>query len=155
MLKLSFGLDFADLHEREGLARLDAQFLRFVGESDPALREALLAARAAPEALAAKAESELLIALSPQLEDFVARLFGIEAEASALAERHHELAPLFSVKRLFVQRQALAKYKPGDVADLDPEAAERELLGEDFSELGFARAVTAWQEDEAANARTA
>ena len=152
MLKLSFGLDFADLHEREGLARLDAQFLRFVGESDPALREALLAARAAPEALAAKAESELLIALSPQLEDFVARLFGIEAEASALAERHHELAPLFSVKRLFVQRQALAKYKPEDVADLDPEAAERELLGEDFSELGFARAVTAWQEDEAANA---
>jgi hypothetical protein len=67
MLKLSFGLDFADLHQREGLARLDAQFLHFIAASDPALREALLAARAAPEALAPKAESELLIALAPQL----------------------------------------------------------------------------------------
>ncbi|MBP6382068.1 MAG: FAD-dependent oxidoreductase [Pseudomonadales bacterium] len=152
MLKLSFGLDFADLHQHEGLGRLDAQFLDFVATSDPALRDALCAARAAPEALAPKAESELLIALAPQLEDFVAQLFGIEAEARALAERHHELAPVFSVKRLFVQRQALAKFKPGDVEDLDAEAAELELLGGPFSELAFARRVTAWQEDEAANA---
>ncbi len=152
MLKLSFGLDFADLHQREGLARLDAQFLHFIAASDPALREALLAARAAPEALAPKAESELLIALAPQLEDFVAQLFGIGAEARALAAQHHELAPVFSVKRLFVQRQALAKFKPEDVIDLDADATEQELLGGPFSELAFARAVTAWQEDEAANA---
>ena len=152
MLKLSFGLDFADLHQRDGLARLDEQFLHFIAASDPALREALLAARAAPEALAPKAESELLIALAPQLEDFVAQLFGIAAEARALAEQHHELAPVFSVKRLFVQRQALAKFKPEDVMDLDAETTEQSLLGEPFSELAFARRVTAWQEDEAANA---
>ncbi|HQY71906.1 MAG TPA: FAD-dependent oxidoreductase, partial [Pseudomonadales bacterium] len=152
MLKLSFGLDFADLHQREGLARLDAQFLHFIATPDPALREALLAARAAPEALAPKAESELLIALAPQLEDFVAQLFGIEAEARALAQQHHELAPVFSVKRLFVQRQALAKFKPEDVIDLDADATEQELLGGPFSELAFARRITAWQEDEAANA---
>jgi hypothetical protein len=150
MLKLSFGLDFADLHQRDGLARLDEQFLHFIAASDPALRDALLAARAAPEALAPKAESELLIALAPQLEDFVAQLFGIEAEARALAEQHHELAPVFSVKRLFVQRQALAKFKPEDVVDLDAEATEQALLGEPFSELAFARRVTAWQEDESA-----
>ena len=152
MLKLSFGLEFADLHQREGLTRLDAQFLHFVAASHPALRDALLAARAAPEALAPKAESELLIALAPQLEDFVARLFGIETEARALAGQHHELAPVFSVKRLFVQRQALAKFRPEDVADLDAQATETALLGEPFSELAFARRVTAWQEDEAANA---
>ncbi len=152
MLKLSFGLDFADLHQRDGLARLDEQFLHFIAASDTALRDALLAARAAPEALAPKAESELLIALAPQLEDFVAQLFGIEAEARALAEQHHELAPVFSVKRLFVQRQALAKFKPEDVVDLDAEATEQALLGEPFSELAFARRVTAWQEDESANA---
>ena len=64
MLKLSFGLDFADLHQRDGLARLDEQFLHFIAASDTALRDALLAARAAPEALAPKAESELLIALA-------------------------------------------------------------------------------------------
>ena len=41
MLKLSFGLDFADLHQRDGLARLDEQFLHFIAASDPALRARL------------------------------------------------------------------------------------------------------------------
>ena len=62
----------------------------------------------------AKDESDLLVALAPHVEDFLARLFGIEAEARALAERHNELAPLYSVKRLFVQRRALHKVKPED-----------------------------------------
>jgi len=152
MLKLSFGFEFTDLHQREGLARLDARFLEFVAQADPALRDALVAARAAPEALAAKAESELLIAVAPHLEDFVARLFGIEEAARALAEQHHTLAPIFSVKRLFVQRQAQAKYKPEEVVNFDAETAAESLLGEPFSELAFARAVTVWQENEAANA---
>ncbi len=151
MLKLSFGIEYADLHQRAGLLHLDAQFLDFVAVSDPALRAALLAARSAPAALAPKAESELLIALAPHLEDFVAQLFGIEEDARALAAQHHELAPIFSVKRLFVQRQALTKFKPEDVVDFDAQAAEWSLLGEPFSELAFARQVTAWQEDEAAN----
>lgn len=56
------------------------------------------------------------------------------------------------MKRLFVQRRALAKFKPEDVADLDAAATEEALLGVPFSELAFARRVTAWQEDEAANA---
>ncbi|MEX2151643.1 MAG: hypothetical protein WD793_15665, partial [Steroidobacteraceae bacterium] len=101
----------------------------------------MAAARIAPPA--AKDESELLIALAPHVEDFLARLFGIEAELHALAARHHELAPLYSVKRLFVQRRALHKVKPEDArAD-----------GYDFTtELDFARQVTDWQKDEAANA---
>ena len=152
MLKLSYGFEYADLYQREGLVRLDARFLDFVAESDPAVHSALVAGRAAPTELAAKAESELLIALAPQLEDFVAQLFGIEAEARALAQQHHELAPIFSVKRLFVQRQALAKFKPEDVVHFDADTAAQTLLGEPFSELAFARRVTAWQEDEEANA---
>ena len=67
----------------------------------------------------------MLIALAPQLQDFIPKLFNIEPEARALAERHHELAPIFSVKRLFVQRQALSKYKPEEVQDLDADAAEQ------------------------------
>ena len=46
-----------------------------------------------PDALERKAESELLIASGPHLEDFLAALFGIEAEVRALEARHHELAP--------------------------------------------------------------
>ncbi len=133
-MKLSFDLRFGDLYEREGLLRVDAAFLAFL---EGGLRDRLLAARKTPPA--DKAESELLIALAPHLEDFIAKLFGIEAEAQALAAKHNELAPLWSVKRLFVQRRALHEMKPEDATP----------AGFDFSsELDFARRVTAWGADE-------
>ncbi len=141
MLRLRFDLAFEDLYSRDGLLRLDAAFLRFLGEADAGLRARLEAARAKPPPT--KQESELLIALAPHAEDFIVRLFGIEAEAQALAARHHELAPLYSVKRLFVQRRALHKVKAEDAR---PD-------GYAFTtELDFARQVTAWQKDEAAHA---
>jgi NADPH-dependent glutamate synthase beta subunit-like oxidoreductase/NAD(P)H-flavin reductase len=141
-LQLRFGLAFEDLYAREGLLRLDGAFLQFLAEADRGLRARLDAARAAPPT--GKGESELLIALSPHVEDFLVRLFGIESEAQALAARHHELAPLYAVKRLFVQRRALHKVKPEDAA---PD-------GYAFTtELEFARQVTEWQKDEPAHAR--
>ncbi len=151
-LRLAFGLEFADLYARDGLARLDAAFAGFVRELSPALCGRLEAARAEPGSLSAKAESELLIALAPHLDDFLARLFGIEQEVQALAARHHELAPLYSVKRLFVQRRALHRVKPEDAAGIDPAALEKTLVEEAFTELAFARRVTQWLQDESANA---
>ena len=148
-MKLAFGIAFGDLYERAGLLRVDAAFLEFLSEGDATLRERLVAARAQPPSR--REESELLVALAPHVEDFIARLFGIEAEARGLAERHNELAPLYSVKRLFVQRRALHKVKAEEAAKVDPAAMEH-LLGGRVTELGFARAVTEWQKDEAANA---
>src|SRR2546423_739942 len=140
-MKLAFDVQFNDLYEREGLLRVDAAFLAFLGEADGALRERVLSCRKNPPS--GKAESDLLVALAPHVEDFLAKLFGIEAEARALAEKHNELAPIFSVKRLFVQRRAMHKVKPEDA---NPD-------GFDFTtELDFARKVTDWQKDEAANA---
>ena len=137
-MQLGFGVRFNDLYEREGLLRVDAAFLRFLGEADTALRDRLTAGRSNSQK--GRDESDLLVALAPHVEDFLARLFGIEAEACALAERHNELAPLYSVKRLFVQRRALHKVKPEDVR---PD-------GFSFTtELDFARQVTAWLKDEA------
>src|SRR5438045_5105677 len=144
-MQLGFGIAFPDLYEREGLIRLDCAFIAFLGEADHALADKLVAARANPPA--AGAESELLIALAPHVEDFIARLFGIEREAQALAERHNELAPLYTVKRQFVQRRALHKVKPAEVQGFDPAAA-----GE-FTELEFARKVTGWLQDEAAHTK--
>src|SRR5688572_11332240 len=137
-MQLAFGIAFADLYDREGLLRVDAAFLGFL---DADLRARLSAARLHPPA--GKAESDLLVELAPQVEDFLAKLFGIEAEALALAERHNQLAPLYSVKRLFVQRRAMHKVKPEDAS---PDAYAF------TSELDFARQVTAWLKDEAANA---
>jgi NADPH-dependent glutamate synthase beta subunit-like oxidoreductase/NAD(P)H-flavin reductase len=141
-MNLGFGLRFNDLYERDGLLRVDAAFLGYLGDADRALCEKLKSSRTAPPP--AREESELLVALAPHVEDFLARLFGIEAEVQALAERHNELAPLYSVKRLFVQRRALHKVKPEELKDYRPGRIE--------DERAFARKVSAWLRDEPAHA---
>ena len=74
MLKLAHGLAFADLYSVDGAATHRRAVRRRICEAaDAALAARLAAARAAPDALARKDESELLIALAPHLEDFVAR----------------------------------------------------------------------------------
>ncbi|HEY0421059.1 MAG TPA: pyridine nucleotide-disulfide oxidoreductase, partial [Acetobacteraceae bacterium] len=154
-LFLGFGLAFSDLHEPAGLGRLDALFLEQLGLGDPGLADRLRDARAAPDALEKKDESALLIALAPHLEDFIGTLFGISAELRALAGRHHALAPLFTVKRLFVQRRAAKAVKPDAVAGLDGDALAAELealIGGPLDELSFARAVAAWMDAEAGHA---
>ena len=88
---LGFGMAFADLYRREGLVRLDQAFLEFLHEGEAGLRIRLDHARAHPDSLDRKAEAALLIEVAPWMEDFIARLFGIEREVSALAARHHQL----------------------------------------------------------------
>src|SRR4249920_3609350 len=112
MLKLAFGLSFAELYRRDGLAQLDAAFLVHLGGADASLRSRLAAARDNPSSLDAKAESALILEIAPHLDDFLAELFGVQAEFQALAARHHELAPLYAIKRQFVQRRAANKVKP-------------------------------------------
>jgi len=154
-LTLGFGLAFADLYRREGWLRLDDAFLRFLGEREPTLAAHLDEARLDPSALSTKAESELLIALGPHLDAFLAVLFGIESEVEALRSSHHDLAPLYSVKRLFVQRRAAHKVDRKSLDTFDAETAYRQLealFGEPFSELTYARHVTRWLDNEAAHA---
>ncbi|MCW5576606.1 MAG: FAD-dependent oxidoreductase [Burkholderiales bacterium] len=154
-ISLRSGFSFEDLYARDGLLRIDQAFLDDVGAADAALHARLLAARQAGGVLAAKAESELLLALAPHLDDFIARLFGIEAEVRALSARHHDLAPLYRVKRLFVQRKAMHKYKTEAAAAIDGDAVGAKLaglFGEPLTELAFARHVESWQQDEAAHA---
>ena len=154
-LQLAFGFRFEDLYDAQALERLDRTFIESLARFDPALAFRVAEARLDPSALDAKQESALLLEVAPHLEDFLGELFGIGTELRALAERHHALAPLYAVKRLFVQRKAMNKVKADAAAALDGPALERalvQLLGEPFSELTFARQVLAWQEDEAANA---
>ena len=153
-LRLAHDLAFADLYRPEGMARIDGLFLDDLGRADAELRQRLEAARHNPSALAAKQESDLIIAVAPHLERFIVGLFGIEAEFAALVERHHKLAPLYSCKRLFVQRQAMRAHKPEEAAGFDGAALRAELaakFGGTFDELTFARQVMDWMADEAAH----
>jgi NADPH-dependent glutamate synthase beta subunit-like oxidoreductase/NAD(P)H-flavin reductase len=151
---LAFDLQFQDLYQRQGLERIDGHFLEELKAADAALCERLVAARADPS-LPYKDEAELLLAVAPHLDRFVARLFDIEEAWQELVESHHRLAPLFRVKRKFVQRRAMLKVKADEAAQLDGEALERDVaarLGGKFDELAFAEHVLAWQADEPAHA---
>ena len=150
-LALAFGLSFEDLHRREGLERVDLAFTQFLAEADATLGDRLVAARARTLQLDYKAEADLLMAVAPHLDRFAARLFAIEDEWQDLVESHHALAPLFRVKRKFVQRRAMLKIKADEAAGLDGAALEAEVaarLGGTFDELAFARSVLEWIQDE-------
>src|ERR1700675_3752316 len=126
-LALKHGLSFADLYERDGLVRLDRAFVAHMAATDAALQDPLVAARAQPDVLDRKAESDLLVDLAPHLEDFVGDLFGIAGEVRALQTSHDKLAPLFSVKRLFVQRRAVKEVKEADALQLNGHKLAHEL----------------------------
>src|ERR1700739_4717863 len=126
-LLLQHGLSFAGLYDREGLVRLDQAFVSHLAETDVAMHNRLMAARSDPDIIERQTESDLLVDLAPYLEDFIGDLFGITEEVRALQERHHELAPLYSVKRLFVQRRAVKGVKEADAEELDGPGLAREL----------------------------
>ncbi len=159
MLKLGFGFSFDDLYATAGLARVDAAFLTHLATVDAVLAARFADGRRDPDALGRKAESELLLALAPHVEDFLAQLFGVAAEVTALQAAQHELAPIFACKRQVIQRKALNKYKPEDAATFDGATLRAELeakFGEPLAgqrgELAFARRVGTWGQDEAAHA---
>ncbi len=73
----------------------------------------------------------------------------------ALQARHDALAPIYTVKRLFVQRRAVKGVTPEAAAAIDGAALARELeglFGESLSEESYARHVARWLDAESANA---
>lgn len=154
-LRLGFGLGFADLYARDGLARLDAAFLAFLRARAPERADSLAAGRADPGALSPRAEADLLLEIAPDFDAFVGELFGVTAELAELRARQAALAPLAAAKRLFVQRRALKAYPPEVAAGFDGAAltlAVARKLGGRFSELGFAEAAMRWLDDAEAHA---
>lgn len=151
-MNLNFGMQFSQLYNREGLLALDSCFLHELESAAPDLARQLLAARLNPDGLTAREESTLLIAVGPYVEDFIAKLFNIEAQVGALAASHHALAPLYVIKRQFVQRTAAKKISPEEAEAIDGPALRVRLaawFGGQFDELGFARHVQKWLEDDA------
>ena len=158
MSSLGFGFKFDDLYDHAKLLRLDARFLEFLQEADQSLFERLADARKAPGQLEPKAASTLLIELGPHLEDFLAQLFPIGPALADLAKSHNDLAPLYTVKRIFVQRRATKGVSPDQADQLDGPVLGKALaarIGEAFDgvygELTFARHVSHWLADEGAH----
>src|SRR5471032_1083720 len=144
---LAHGLSFDDLYGREGLSRLDAAFVAWLQDANVDAHARLMAARTAPEGLAIKDESNLLIEVARPLEDFIGVLFGISTEAAALRQRDARFAPLYDCKRLFVHRYATRAIKADAAAALDGAAVTAAvavpvaLTDLEAWELAFALAV--------------
>jgi NADPH-dependent glutamate synthase beta subunit-like oxidoreductase/NAD(P)H-flavin reductase len=154
-LNLEFGMQLPQFYTHDGLQTLDQRFLQDIEAAAPALSDQLRQARQQPEALTSLQESALLIALGPYVEDFVAKLFRIEAQVAALASSHHALAPLYVIKRRFVQRNAAKKISADEAESIDGPLLRVQLaewFGGKFDELTFAQHVQGWLEDEAAHA---
>ncbi len=151
-LNLSHNLTFQDLYARDGLVKIDELFVKFLETANVELHNKLVAARASvlrhPEqregsfthsgtagsfatlrmtGLEAKDESNLLIAIAPILEDFIAELFNIRAEVSKLQFAHNELGDLYTAKRLFVQRAAAKFSKAAELTELNGEELRAQL----------------------------
>ena len=113
-LRLGFeGFAFDDLYRPEGLRRLSERFDQELKAADEALFSRFDAYRAAgATGLSGPQESELLIAVSDRVSQFVARLFGIEAHIAALRQRLTSEHPLFDFKREFIGRRVFRKGAP-------------------------------------------
>jgi len=126
-LSLGFeGFTFEDLYRPEGLRRLTERFHAQVGEEDGALLESFESYRKEEgKNLTAPQESELLMRMGEHLSRFVGRLFGVEAELSALARGLKGDLSLFEMKRDFITRRVFKKGAPDR-----PTAAEFPALDE-------------------------
>jgi NADPH-dependent glutamate synthase beta subunit-like oxidoreductase len=146
---IGFGFSVAEFAYRDGLIRLDVQFLSELQTADPALHQRLLAARAQPDDLSDRDESDLIVALGPHLDAFIAALFRIQADTDALVRQTLALDPIHACKRLFVQRQAVKKY--ADPSGFDGPALRRTLevrLEGSLTEERFAAYATAHPDDD-------
>ena len=154
-LSLAHGLAFRELYTRDGLVRLDHAFITALQHHDVALYNRLMSARSAPDELSDMEHSELLIDLGPFVEDFIAGLFGVTAELDRQRAASRDLDPVYQCKLHFVRRRAARLRLDEDIDAIDGDALTREveaLIGGEFDELRFSRAVLDWLEDEARHA---
>jgi NADPH-dependent glutamate synthase beta subunit-like oxidoreductase/NAD(P)H-flavin reductase len=170
----TLGIDFSDLidDDSDGLARLDEQFIDFLGAAegrDSALVSQLLKLRANGAYLAgtdpvnidsgdAKAHSETLIGVAKAVEKFLALLFPLVDTATV----HAENSRLLRLKWKFVKRKGVLLHPLTDLTDFDGLAAEKTLIkmmaanqhavkphefdsNQPLTDHSFAQAVEHWQ----------
>lgn len=145
-LKLE-GMTFSALFQIAGLEDLDRRFLDFLTSREPDLCRRLINYRQDSAPLSPVEESVLLLAIAPFLEDFLARLFGIEKDLLASREATLSHDGVLAFKKEWVLRRARRYRKPISSSFL----ALDQWLNEQMQEAGLAeadreRAIARWAE---------
>ena len=154
-LRLSFGFSFEDLYHGPALGRLDATFLEHLKAAAPALASRLIEGRANPDSFTRKQQSELVVDIAPHVEEFIGELVGITSEIAALQARHGALAPIYALKRRFVQKKAISGATAEQAEALNGAALQAELeslMNEPLTEASYVEHVTRWLDAEAEHA---
>ncbi len=113
------GFRYSDLFDAVKLHDLADRFYADVEKTEPLLHNALtkyIASRG--EGFERRVESKILTDAAPYLSDFIARLFHITAEGRDLESSIKVQNPVWKYK-FFVQRRAVKKFKPEQLAELN------------------------------------
>lgn len=143
--KLQFDITFQDLNTPQGLQRLDGLFQDFLKDTGQELYQRYKEAR-----ITQTEDSDLILAVAPLVEDFLAHVFCIEKEVQTLQEKHHRLAPLQTCKRTFIQRQVAKKANKADADNHEGSALRTSLeayFNKSFNDLTYATHVLEWLQD--------
>ncbi|PJB10582.1 MAG: pyridine nucleotide-disulfide oxidoreductase [Gammaproteobacteria bacterium CG_4_9_14_3_um_filter_38_9] len=109
--------NFPELFTTAGLEKLDAHFVHFLAQTNPELAEQLKCYRAGK--LTAAQSSEWIIASASILEKYIAQLFGIELEVSALYQATHHHDPIFQFKDHYVHQAKRLLKTVTDIAQFE------------------------------------
>ncbi|RQW82065.1 MAG: pyridine nucleotide-disulfide oxidoreductase, partial [Methylococcus sp.] len=114
------GFSYADLYDSERLQALSECFDASLANECPELHAEFVAYRASQgEGMAPEQISDLLVRTAPKLGNFVARLFGVEAEHEAQAARiRADFDTIFAYKNEIVAKSA-SRFKGEDPATWD------------------------------------
>ena len=107
------GFTFADLHRPSQLRKLYDRFTAEVAATEPELWQQWIQYREVPDSLSPVSRGNLVVQMAPHVSRFVARLFGVGAEADALRAATAAYDDLFRFKIDFVRRRALPLLKSG------------------------------------------
>src|SRR3990167_4142250 len=109
--------DFEMLMTQAGLAALDEQYIWYLSNVDLVLSEQLKIYREGK--LSTAQISELVIVCAPILEQFIAKLFGIEAEVTALKNVTRSHDPIFQFKDHYVHQAKRLLKSMTDISQFD------------------------------------
>ena len=121
------GMKLPDFYSFDGVKSVDKQFVAWLQKQQPTLAKAMFEYRQGQE-LEAKALSSLLLAISEQLERFIAQLFEITAQVQTKQQQAMATLPLFIFKKEWLHKVVKRRLKEFTDDLLDFGACLKQLL---------------------------
>ena len=100
MINLSFNIEFKDLYSIWGLKKIDKKFLNFLNTQDNLLLKELLVSRKRHHI-----SSEVIIKISPYLDDFITRLFNLNYSRYCTSIYNNKISSIFECRRKFIEKK--------------------------------------------------